>query len=94
MKLAISLILVLFLVFTGAPRFFGVHAEGAHPSTLWEAMECCIDDRIIAAMALAFQPSSYHHCPVPYLLPYGSTEGINSNKADVKIYKRHSAFLI
>jgi hypothetical protein len=102
MKLAVSLILALALVFTGAPRSSWIdagdqivtHTGDAQPWTLREVMESCIDDRITAAMVLASQPSAFHCCPLTGPLIHRSAEEANSIKAHLRIYKLNAAFLI
>jgi hypothetical protein len=100
MKLAISVILALALVFTGASSWVDTsdkivaHAGGAQPQTLREAVECCTDDRIITAMALAFQPSPFHCRPSISFLFHRSAQGTSSIRAHLNIYKLNAAFLI
>jgi hypothetical protein len=99
MKLATSLILALALVFTGAGLRVDTsdklvaHAGAAQP-WLREVIECCIDDRIITAMALAFQPSHFHCRPSISFLLHRSAKGTSSIRAHLSIYKLNAAFLI
>ena len=100
MKLAMSFLLTVALLFTGAPRSSWIdtgdqivaHAGDAKPWTFREAMESCIDDRIIASFAS--EPSAFHCCPLTSSLIYRSVKRTNSIKADIKIYKLNAAFLI
>jgi hypothetical protein len=100
MKLALSLILALALVFTGGSSWVDTsdkivaHAGGAQPQTLREAVECCTDDRIITAMALAFQPSPFHCSPLVNSLIHRSANETNPIRAPLSIYKLNAAFLI
>jgi hypothetical protein len=100
MKLAMSFLLAVALLFTGAPRSSWIdagdqivaHAGDAKPWTLREAMESCIDDRIIASFAS--EPSAFHYLPFTSLLIHRSVKRTNSIKAGLRIYKLNVAFLI
>jgi hypothetical protein len=100
MKLAMSLLFAVALLFTGAPRSSWIdagdqivaHAGDAKPWTLREAMESCIDDRIIASFAS--EPSVFHYSPLTSLLIHRSVKRTNSIKAGLRIYKLNAAFLI
>jgi hypothetical protein len=100
MKLAMSFLLAVALLFTGAPRSSWIdagdqivaHAGDAKPWTFREVMESCIDDRIIASFASG--PSAFHCCPLTSPLIHRSVKGTNSIKADIKIYKLNATFLI
>jgi hypothetical protein len=100
MKLAMSLLLVVALLLSGAPRSSWIdagdqivaHAGDAKPWTLREAMESCIDDRIIAFFAS--EPSAFHCWPLTSPLIHRSVKPTNSIKAGLRIYKLNAAFLI
>jgi hypothetical protein len=100
MKLAVSFLLAVALFFTGAPRSSWIdagdqivaHAGDAKPWTLREAMESCIDDRIIAFFAS--EPSAFHCWPLTSPLIHRSVKRTNSIKAGLRIYKLNAAFLI
>jgi hypothetical protein len=100
MKLAMSFLLAVALLFTGAPRSSWIdagdqivaHAGDAKPWTLREAMESCVDDRIIGSFAS--EPSAFHYWPFTSLLIHRSVKRTNSTKAGLRIYKLNAAFLI
>jgi hypothetical protein len=100
MKLAISLLLAVALLFSAAPRSSWIdagdqivaHAGDAKPWTFRETMESCIDDRIIASFAS--EASALHYWPPTSALVHGPLTGTNSIKADIKIYTLNAAFLI
>jgi hypothetical protein len=100
MKFAMSLLLAVALLFTGAPRSSWIdagdqivaHAGDAKPWTLREAMESCIDDRILASFAS--EPSALHYWPLTGPLIHPSVKRTNSIKAGLRIYKLNAAFLI
>ncbi|HJU62307.1 MAG TPA: hypothetical protein VJ864_09695 [Candidatus Binatia bacterium] len=100
MKLAISFCLAIVLLFTGAPHSPSIdagdqivaHAGKARPWTFREAIESCIDDRIIASFAS--EPSAFHCWPMAKPVIHRPIKGTNAIKADIKIYKLNAAFLI
>jgi hypothetical protein len=100
MKLAISFFLAIVLLFTAAPHYSWIdhgdrivaHAGNARPWTFREAIESCIDDRIIASFAS--EPSAFHHWPMASSAIHGPIKRTNPIKADIKIYKLNAAFLI
>jgi hypothetical protein len=100
MKLVISFLLAIVLLFTGAAHSPWIdagdqivaHAGNTRPWTFREAIESCIDDRIIASFAS--EPSAFHCRPAASSLIYRSIKRTNTIKADIKIYKLNAAFLI
>jgi hypothetical protein len=100
MKLVISFLLAIVLLFTGAPHSPWIdagdqivaHAGNTRPWTFREAIESCIDDRIIASFTS--EPSAFHCWPMTRSGIHGPIKGTNSIKADIKIYKLNAAFLI
>ena len=101
MKLAISFLLAVLLLFAGTPRSSWIDAgaqivahagDAARPLTFREAMESCIDDRLIASFAS--EPSAFHCWPMASSLIHRRIKGTNAIKADIKIYKLNAAFLI
>jgi hypothetical protein len=100
MKLALSLILALALGVTGACLSVDAgdkivaHCGGAQPHTLKEAIECCIDDRVITGVALALQLSPFHCRLLLRSLIDRSVKGTSSIRAHLSLYKLNAAFLI
>jgi hypothetical protein len=100
MKLAMSFLLAVALLFTGAPRSSWIdagdqivaHAGDAKPWTLREVMESCIDDRIIASFAS--EPSAFYCWPLTNPVIHRSVKPTNSIKAGLRIYKLNAAYLI
>jgi hypothetical protein len=100
MKLAMSFLLAVALLFTGAPRSSWIdagdqivaHAGDPQPWTLREVMECCIDDRVIASFAS--EPSAFHCWSLTSPLIHRSVKRTHSIKAGLRIYKLNAAFLI